>query len=835
VDNDNNGSQIGTSGGPIVSPVFALGIGTEPGTAGGGSIENTIDFGVTIGNSVLWLIDEDYTLSTALRLWRFKNYRTPSTTVTDFGRIKYRRPGETTIRDIVDAGDIEGMAINRYSGQIFVFSTGRLSGSPSGTQALWTYNLNDADDNVGNIVFQLIGHITRPTSGGPLEALAYDPESKRLYTADPKDNNQNSSSTVDRLYYLDTNALNANPLLATPLVAVGDMSGAGQNCHYTDGLEFREDGALFAVDGVDDHIYEINPDTGAIIAVSDNNIAGGPGGSVDVETMAWDEVADRMIAVDNSGQRFIEVTLGSNGANIAIASYRTGVPGMPSNADLEASAMYDANPPRPRVGVGNLVFIDANHNGRYDSGEGVNNVVVELYQADDGPGTDAPIAISTTSGGGLYNFDRLLEDSYYVHIPARNFVEGAPLFGYESMPGTASGDDSVAGEDGIDTASPDITGISTSTFALTDNGEPTTATGETGVAHTSDDADDNNTDLTIDLGFRNKIITVGDLVWNDVNNDGIKNAGESGVAGVTVQLLSPGADNAIGGTGINADSVIQTTTTNASGNYSFSVTTYTRVYVRITPPSSHPLASSVKVTSDNGVDNDNNGTQTGLIGTQIVSPVIQIGIAQEPGSTGTTNIENTIDFGIRASPVIPIMPETLPNGIVGSTFNQTLTASGGSGPYTYAITSGSLPAGLSLVSSTGVISGTPTSATTATFTVTATDTLGSTGTRAYSMTPVDTDFGDWNGSGAATASTSSTINSNLRIGTVPTDAEASVTANSAASADDNSGADDEDLVLPGSIAQAQSVTLPVTVFNNTGANAYLQRRHVQRYVGHLRR
>lgn len=50
----------------------------------------------------------------------------------------------------------------------------------------------------------------------------------------------------------------------------------------------------------------------------------------------------------------------------------------------------------------------------------------------------------------------------------------------------------------------------------------------------------------------------------------------------------------------------------------------------------------------------------------------------------------------------------LPNGKVGMAYSQTLTATGGTPPYTWTISSGTLPAGLSLTA--GVISGTPTTA-----------------------------------------------------------------------------------------------------------------------------
>jgi hypothetical protein len=64
----------------------------------------------------------------------------------------------------------------------------------------------------------------------------------------------------------------------------------------------------------------------------------------------------------------------------------------------------------------------------------------------------------------------------------------------------------------------------------------------------------------------------------------------------------------------------------------------------------------------------------------------------------------------------------IPNGTVGVAYSKTLAETGGSAPFTYALTSGSLPSGLTLGTSSGVISGTPTTAVTSLgFTVTVTD------------------------------------------------------------------------------------------------------------------
>jgi parallel beta-helix repeat protein len=60
-----------------------------------------------------------------------------------------------------------------------------------------------------------------------------------------------------------------------------------------------------------------------------------------------------------------------------------------------------------------------------------------------------------------------------------------------------------------------------------------------------------------------------------------------------------------------------------------------------------------------------------------------------------------------------------PNGTVGASYSRTITASGGTPPYTFAVTAGSLPPGVSLASN-GALSGIPTTAGAYNFTVTAT-------------------------------------------------------------------------------------------------------------------
>jgi uncharacterized protein (TIGR03437 family) len=63
-------------------------------------------------------------------------------------------------------------------------------------------------------------------------------------------------------------------------------------------------------------------------------------------------------------------------------------------------------------------------------------------------------------------------------------------------------------------------------------------------------------------------------------------------------------------------------------------------------------------------------------------------------------------FGSPACPAITLGPDSLPKGVSGVSYQQALTATGGAGPYQFALTSGLLPPGLTL-SREGVLSGTP--------------------------------------------------------------------------------------------------------------------------------
>ena len=84
-------------------------------------------------------------------------------------------------------------------------------------------------------------------------------------------------------------------------------------------------------------------------------------------------------------------------------------------------------------------------------------------------------------------------------------------------------------------------------------------------------------------------------------------------------------------------------------------------------------------------------------------------------------------------PVPTITTTSLPDGTVGVAYSATLQATNGTPPYTWSLDSGSLPAGLTLNSSTGAITGTPTAAGTSPFTAEVTDTATQGDTQALSI------------------------------------------------------------------------------------------------------
>jgi len=85
-------------------------------------------------------------------------------------------------------------------------------------------------------------------------------------------------------------------------------------------------------------------------------------------------------------------------------------------------------------------------------------------------------------------------------------------------------------------------------------------------------------------------------------------------------------------------------------------------------------------------------------------------------------------------PALNLFPPILPNGSRGVAYQQTVLVTTGIAPFAYAVSAGTLPAGLVLNAATGVVSGTPTTLGESSFTITATDAAGCTESLDYTMT-----------------------------------------------------------------------------------------------------
>ena len=130
-----------------------------------------------------------------------------------------------------------------------------------------------------------------------------------------------------------------------------------------------------------------------------------------------------------------------------------------------------------------------------------------------------------------------------------------------------------------------------------------------------------------------------------------------------------------------------------------------------------------------------NAATGGLSGTPTVAGTFNFSVTATGSTTGTAGTVTIAYTLVLSAPTIVINPPTLPGAVFSVPYNHVLTAIGGTAPYSFAISAGALPAGVTL-SSSGTLSGAATATGTFNFTVRATDALGFTGTRAYTIAVV---------------------------------------------------------------------------------------------------
>ena len=139
--------------------------------------------------------------------------------------------------------------------------------------------------------------------------------------------------------------------------------------------------------------------------------------------------------------------------------------------------------------IGDFVWNDLNGNGIQDAGEpGIPNVTVTLLGSD----ATTVVAVTTTNASGAYNFINLAPGTYYVQFTAPS----GDTFTTQYAAGSTTSTDSNAN----------------------------VSTGKTDAVTLASGATDN----TIDAGLYQPV-SIGDFVWNDLNDNGIQDTGEPGI------------------------------------------------------------------------------------------------------------------------------------------------------------------------------------------------------------------------------------------------------------------------------------------------------------------
>lgn len=99
-----------------------------------------------------------------------------------------------------------------------------------------------------------------------------------------------------------------------------------------------------------------------------------------------------------------------------------------------------------------------------------------------------------------------------------------------------------------------------------------------------------------------------------------------------------------------------------------------------------------------------------ISGTPTAAATTTITVKVTDSAGGTATKEFILTVTAPNVQVLAITTTVLPLGTVGTAYNTTVAATGGTGATSWSVSSGTLPAGVSLNASTGVISGTPTTA-----------------------------------------------------------------------------------------------------------------------------
>ncbi|MEE9355481.1 MAG: SdrD B-like domain-containing protein [Methylococcaceae bacterium] len=325
----------------------------------------------------------------------------------------------------------------------------------------------------------------------------------------------------------------------------------------------------------------------------------------------------------------------------------------------------------PKYRLGNLVWWDLDDNGIANSNEpGISSVTLQLWQDTDSSGTvtaaDTMLESKVTDLEGHYQFSQLEAGDYYVVVPEGQTV----LNGFSS---SSTGEENAPNSDGDNndngvnpvSLSGGANGLASGLVSLgTGGSEPLNEVLRNGSASDDDNDDfpDSLSNYSVDFGYHlpsvapavaGPPVSIGSTVFLDPNNNGIQDGTEAGISGVSVQLFWPGSDNAMGG---GDDILVKSMSTNGSGNYFFDNLIPGNYFIKIpAPPASAPVSSTPTSTTDNSKDGDDNGSQSGGAGTEVISPIIALAVDQElagetfqGGGQDTADDDNgdmTVDFG----------------------------------------------------------------------------------------------------------------------------------------------------------------------------------------------
>lgn len=188
------------------------------------------------------------------------------------------------------------------------------------------------------------------------------------------------------------------------------------------------------------------------------------------------------------------------------------------------------------------------------------------------------------------------------------------------------------------------------------------------------------------------------------------------------------------------------------------ITVY-RIQVNVSPGGSQNLQPSGTMNFTASVSNDavpgpgsstagvawslNPATGCGALSNSTTTGVTYTAPASGPCTVqliATSNADNattgTVGISVASSnpPVITTTQQDVPNGLINMPYGTYFSVSGGTGPYTFSVTSGSLPPGLAFsATNSGQLTGTPTTANTYNFTVQVKDSLNATATASFQI------------------------------------------------------------------------------------------------------